>query len=99
MVNSMGKFILGGALWTLLVALGAGMFPEILGASSVLTVLVVAAGWLVAGLIVPRGGESDDSWGGGGHCCQERALIDEFTGLLDECVRQCAVQQRADRTT
>ena len=53
MVNSMGKFILGGALWTLLVALGAGMFPEILGASSVLTVLVVAAGWLVAGLIVP----------------------------------------------
>ena len=92
MVNSMGKFILGGALWTLLVALGAGMFPEILGASSVLTVLVVAAGWLVAGLIVPRGGESDDSWGSGGHCCQERALIDEFTGLLDECVRQCAVQ-------
>ncbi|MBK9954148.1 MAG: hypothetical protein IPP18_03155 [Rhodocyclaceae bacterium] len=88
----MGKFILGGAIWTLLVALGTAMFPEILGACSVLTVLVVAAGGLVAGLIVPRGGESDDSRGGGGHCCQERALIDEFTGLLDECVRQCAVQ-------
>jgi methyl-accepting chemotaxis protein len=38
-----------------------------------------------------RGAQGDDGWGER-RCCQERELINEFTELLDECVRQCAVQ-------
>ena len=88
----MSKFILGGAIWTLLAGLGVVLFPESLGAGGVPAVFVVAVGWLAAGLIALRGGEGDDGGRARGHCCQERELIDHFTELLDECVRQCTVQ-------
>jgi methyl-accepting chemotaxis protein len=91
MVGSMGKFILGGAAWTLLVGLGAVVFPDIVGTDSLVTIIAVAAGWLGAGLMSGRGAQGDDGWGER-RCCQERELINEFTELLDECVRQCAVQ-------
>ena len=89
MVGSMGKFILGGAAWTLLVGLGAVVFPDIVGTDSLVTIIAVAAGWLGAGLMSGRGAQGDDGWGER-RCCQERELINEFTELLDECVRQCA---------
>jgi methyl-accepting chemotaxis protein len=57
-------------------------------AATTIALGLVAAGWGMAGILAFRRESEEEGRGQ----CQERALIGEFTELLDECTRQCSVQ-------
>jgi methyl-accepting chemotaxis protein len=92
-VTFFGKFILIGLLWTIVVVGGTYAFAdtEKTGAGVWVALIVLAAGWFVAGLLA-HGQAPTQAQETGNASGRERELLGEFTGLLDECVQQCSVQ-------
>jgi methyl-accepting chemotaxis protein len=92
-VTFFGKFILVGLVWTIAVVVGSNAFGNFdqAGAGGLVALVLVAAGWLVAGLFAQGAGPSDTREDGNASG-RERDLIGQFTELLDECVHQCSTQ-------
>jgi methyl-accepting chemotaxis protein len=87
------KFILVGLAWT--VAVAGGVFVVSSPGQSVVIALLatalVAAGWLVAALVVGTKGE-DSVRGSSAVDGLQAELITQFSDLLDQCISQCANQ-------
>jgi methyl-accepting chemotaxis protein len=89
----LGKFIAIGLAWTMAVLVGAYALLDMdkAGAGGLVALVLLAAGLLAAGAFAQRTGlanEQQDGRASDG----ERALIGEFTGLLDEWIGQCSAQ-------
>lgn len=86
-----GKFLLIGLTWTVAVAGGYYAFADSAVTGSFVAIVIVTLGWVVAALLA-GGGELGSRAGVEMAAGRERDLIAEFTGLLDQCVGQCAAQ-------
>jgi methyl-accepting chemotaxis protein len=89
----LGKFIAIGLAWTMAVLVGAYALLDIdkAGTGGLVALVLLAAGLLAAGAFAQYAGSAPEQQDGRASD-GERALIGEFTGLLDEWIDQCSVQ-------